>query len=121
MTVDGQDVMAVYEATAEAVSRAREGAGPSLIECKTYRYMGHMGGKEVFGRATYRTDEEVEEWKQRDPIDSFGASLERTGALTREDTTRIDEQIKAQLAEAVSFSQQSPLPAPEDALEDLFA
>jgi len=121
VSVDGQDVMAVYEATAEAVRRAREGSGPSLIECKTYRYMGHMGGKEVFGRATYRADEEIEEWKRKDPVTDFEASLVRTGTLTSEDATRIDEQIGVQLEEAVAFAQQSPLPAPEDALEDLFA
>ncbi len=121
VAVDGQDVMAVYEAAAAAVARAREGSGPSLIECKTYRYMGHMGGKEVFGGAAYRAAEEIEEWRKRDPIADFEASLIRTGALTSEDVTRIDEQIKLQLEEAVSFAQQSPLPAPEDALEDLFA
>lgn len=118
--VDGQDVMAVYEATAVAVSRAREGSGPSLIECKTYRYMGHQGGKDAF-KTTYRTNEEVEEWKRRDPIANFETSLVRMEALTREDAARIDKQVKDQIEEAVSFAQQSPLPNPEEALEDLFA
>jgi len=121
VVVDGQDVMAVYEATAEAVARARAGSGPSLIECKTYRYMGHVGGEEIFRGVPYRTNEEIEDWKRnRDPITNFETRLVEMGTLTREAATKINEQIKAQLDEAVSFARQSPLPAPEEALEDLF-
>jgi len=120
--VDGQDVVAVHEATAEAVSRARSGSGPSLVECKTYRYMGHVGGEEIFRGVPYRTNEEIDEWKRnKDPITNFEASLVKMGALTREEAAGIDQQIKTQLDEAVSFAKQSPLPAPEEALEDLFA
>ena len=118
MAVDGQDVMAVYEAAAEAVSRAREGAGPSLIECKTYRFMGHMGGKEILG--TYRSEEEVEEWRGRDPIANFEDSLVKMGALTKADAAEIDKKIQAELDEAVVFAQESPLPDPEEALEDVY-
>lgn len=120
MAIDGQDIMAVYEATAEAVKRAREGDGPSLIECKTYRFMGHMGGKEVF-EGSYRTEEEVEEWKKRDPITMFEADLLKMGVLTKEDADGIDKQINAEMDEAVAFAEQSPLPEPEEALEDLYA
>jgi len=122
VSVDGQDVMAVYEATREAVERARRGAGPSLIECKTYRYLGHFLGEEfLFGDKTYRTGDEVEEWKAKDPIANFEAKLVDMGALTTEEAARIDEKIKAQLEEAVAFARQSPLPTPEESLEDLFA
>lgn len=120
MAIDGQDIMAVYEATAEAVKRAREGDGPSLIECKTYRFMGHMGGKEVF-EGSYRTEEEVEEWKKRDPITMFEADLLKMGVLTKEDADGIDKQINVEMDEAVAFAEQSPLPEPEEALEDLYA
>jgi len=122
VTVDGQDVIAVYEATREAVERARRAAGPSLIECKTYRYMGHFLGEEfLFGEKTYRTKDEVEEWKGKDPIANFEAKLLEMGALTKEEAARIDEQLKAQIEEAVNFARQSPFPTPEEALEELFA
>lgn len=128
VVVDGQDLMAVYDVAAEAVKRARAGAGPTLIEAKTYRFMGHMGGKEIFyGKGdekvkdTYRSSEEVEEWKLRDPISMFEAKLVETGAMTKEDAARIDKEIKAKLDEAVAFAEQSPMPAPEEALDDLFA
>jgi len=122
VTLDGQDIIAVYEAATEAVERARRGMGPSLIECKTYRYLGHFLGEEfLFGDKTYRTKDEVEEWKAKDPIAKFEAKLLEMGALTKEEATRIDEQLKAQIEDAVTFARQSPLPAPEEALEDLFA
>lgn len=122
VVVDGQDVVAVFEAAAEAVGRARGGSGPSLIECKTYRYMGHVGGEEIFRAVPYRTAQEIEEWKHsRDPIANFEAKLLKMGALTEEEAVTIDKQIKSQMEDAVSFAQQSPLPSPEEALEDLFA
>lgn len=120
VTVDAQDVMAVYEVAEEAVKRAREGGGPSLLECKTYRFMGHMGAADPVGDG-YRTQEELEEWRRRDPISIFAASLLQRDLLTSEDATGIDAKIKAELDEAVAFAEQSPLPAPEEALEDLFA
>lgn len=122
VSVDGQDVMAVYEAIREAVERARRGAGPSLIECKTYRYLGHFLGEEfLFGDKTYRTKDEVEEWKAKDPIANFEAKLVEMGVLTGKKAASIDEKIRAQVEEAVTFARQSPLPAPEEALLDLFA
>jgi TPP-dependent pyruvate/acetoin dehydrogenase alpha subunit len=121
LAVDGQDVMAVYEATHEAVARARKGDGPSLIECKTYRFLGHMLGEEMmFGPVSYRSQEEVERWKKRDPIALFGARLEEMGVLTQEQRVEIDEQVASEIEEAVAFAKESPLPAPEDALADVF-
>lgn len=122
-TVDGQDVTAVYEAAHEAVARARRGDGPSLIECKTYRYLGHMLGEEAFfgPGVSYRSEEEIASWKQRDPIALFEAKLEQLGVLTKEEASKIDEQIKGQVEEAVVFAKGSPLPAPEEALLHVFA
>ena len=78
ITVDGMDITAVYEAVEEARKRARDGKGPTLIEAKTYRYQGHFEGDEQ----VYREDEEVEEWKERDPITSFKDRLVEQGTLT---------------------------------------
>ena len=122
VSVDGQDVMAVYEAAKAAVERARQGAGPSLIECKTYRYLGHFVTEELLlGDKAYRTSDEVNAWKAKDPITSFETKLINMGVLTRKKAAGIEEDVKARLEEAVTFARQSPLPAPEEALEDLFA
>jgi len=119
MAVDGQDIMAVYEATEEAVKRAREGGGPTLMECKTYRFMGHMGGKEML--ASYRTQEELDEWLKRDPITLFEEDLVRTGAMTKAYAAELDEKIKADMDKAVKFAEESPWPEPEEALDDVYA
>ena len=122
VVVDGQDVMAVYEATKVAVERARQGAGPSLIECKTYRYTGHFVTEELLlGDKSYRSNDEVEKWKAKDPITNFENKLADMGVLTKKKAASIEEDIKAKLEEAVTFARESPLPAPEEALEDLFA
>jgi len=121
LAVDGQDVMAVYEATKEAVERARRGDGPSLIECKTYRYLGHFAGEEaLFGEKRYRTEDELEEWKKRDPIALFETKLERMGVMSKEEAANIGEEVKAQIEEAVTFAMESPFPVPEEALEAVF-
>jgi pyruvate dehydrogenase E1 component alpha subunit len=110
--VDGQDVCAVYRATVEARERAASGGGPSFIEAVTYRYHGHNTG-EIAG---YRTDDEVEEWRRtRDPIDGLRRAMEAAGLL---DGDRYDEMVhtaSAVVAEAVAFSENSPLPDPATA------
>jgi pyruvate dehydrogenase E1 component alpha subunit len=116
-TVDGNDVLAVYEAVGEAVSRARKGQGPSLIECKTYRYYGHFQGDPQ----TYKTKEEVEEWMKKDPIPRFRKQLISMGVLTEEDADRIGQEINEEIEEAVRFAEKSPYPAPEEAREDVYA
>jgi pyruvate dehydrogenase E1 component alpha subunit len=122
VTVDGQDVIAVHEAAQEAVKRARAGAGPSLVECKTYRFEGHALGEEAFiGTRTYRPATEVEEWKtQRDPIRLFEGKLLAQGVLTLAQATQIDDEVKAKVEEALAFAKESPLPKPEEALEDVY-
>ena len=123
VTVDGQDVLAVYEVVQEAVKRARKGDGPSLVECKTYRYEGHVIGEEAFiGERGYRPAEEVEEWKsKRDPIVLFRKKLVKQGVLTEEQASQIEEEVIARLDEAVAYARESPMPAPEEALEDVYA
>ncbi len=117
VAVDGMDVMAVYEAAGEAVKRARAGDGPSLIECKTYRFRGHFeGDPEV-----YRSRDEVAEWQKRDPIATFRARLLEMQVLTEDKVRAIDEAARARIDEAVSFAEGSPLPEFEELFEDVYA
>jgi pyruvate dehydrogenase E1 component alpha subunit len=115
--VDGNDVTAVYQACWQAVERARAGDGPSLIECKTYRWQCHFEGEPD----TYRSDEEVAAWMEREPIAPYRASLIEQGVLSEEEADAIEAEVIAELDEAVEFARQSPLPEPETALEGLWA
>jgi len=116
-TVDGNDVLAVYEAVGEAVAKARKGEGPTLVECKTYRWHGHFEGD----MQTYRTKEEIEEWKKKDPIPRFSKKLIEMGVLTQKDADKIEQEILKEIDKAVKFAEESPLPKPEETLEDVYA
>jgi len=116
LTIDGNDVLAVQEAIGEAVDRARKGGGPTLIECKTYRFGGHFTGDPQ----NYRTKEEVAEWLKKDPIPAFRAKLIKMGVLTDADAEDIQQEIDAEIAGAVEFANESPLPAPEETLKDVY-
>ena len=118
VVVDGNDVMAVYEAAEAAVNRARAGQGPTLIECKTYRWRGHT---ERPGQEDPRPKEEIKEWRQRDPINRFATSLMDHDILTEEAWQKMDAEILEAIEDAVKFSEESPFPEPEAALEDIFA
>ena len=117
LAVDGNDVIAVYEACKEAVDRARAGMGPTLIECKTYRWRAHFEGEPD----TYRPPEEVAAWMEREPIAPYRKSLIEQGVLTATEADEIEAQVVAELDAAVEFARQSPLPEPESALSDLWA
>ena len=117
VTVDGNDVIAVYEAVSQAVARARKGEGPTLVETKTYRWHGHYEGDPQ----TYKPKEEVEEWMQRDPIVAFRKRLIEMGTMTEQDADNIAEEINEEIDRAVKFATESPFPAPEETLEDVFA
>lgn len=114
--VDGNDVIEVYRAAKEAVDRARNGGGPTLIECKTYRHKGHSR----FDPAKYRPPDEVEEWMKKDPILRFKNTLIEEGVLTEKQADEIDRQITETVEEAAQFAVKSPYPQPEEALEDVF-
>ena len=116
VVVDGNDVMAVYEAAREAVERARSGKGPTLMECKTYRHKGHSR----FDPAAYRPKEEVEEWLKREPITRFRARLLEMKTLTEEEADKIEQEVVVAIEEAVRFALESPYPAPEEALEHVY-
>ena len=115
VTVDGMDVAAVHEAAAAAVERAREGEGPTLIEAKTYRFFGHSRGDPHYG--VYRTKEEVEAWRERDPLLVCEKMLKMTGAEKKAHREAVEREIAA----AVAFAEASPEPDLDVALEDVFA
>jgi len=117
--VDGNDVLAVHEAAVEAVARARAGGGPTLIECKTYRYRRHTERPDQPDR---RAPEEIAAWQARDPIARLIDHLGRQqGQLTDEEWKALDAEVVARIERAVAFAERSPAPAPESALEDVFA
>lgn len=107
ISVDGNDVLAVYEAMGEAVSRARSGKGPTLIEGKTYRTRAHAEGMRDAG---YRTPEEVDSWKQRDPISNYRAKLLKMGVVNESDFEQIEADVKSKIEEALEFAKNSPYP-----------
>jgi len=120
VVVDGQDVIAVHEVVQAAVERARAGDGPSLVECKTYRYRAHSEGADI---AHYgpRSEEEIEAWKKRDPIKLFQERLLEQGVLTQEDIERIGREATAEMEEAEQFAMESPLPDPDILEKALYA
>jgi pyruvate dehydrogenase E1 component alpha subunit len=110
--VDGQDVCAVFRAASAAVERARRGEGPTFIEALTYRYFGHMSGEAV----TYRTQQEVEEWRsKRDPITRLAQALEDVGILTGARLEQMGAASRLRVKEAVDFAEESPWPDPQTA------
>ena len=114
---DGNDIMDVRKAVAKAVKLAREGKGPSIVECHTYRYSGHFQGEPQ----KYRTQDEVETTrKQRDPIEAFKKQLEKDGTLTGKMDQEIRERVTNSIEGAVQYATDAPFPKPEDALEDVF-
>jgi TPP-dependent pyruvate/acetoin dehydrogenase alpha subunit len=114
---DGMDVLDVYEKAKEAVDRARQGDGPTLIECKTYRYMGHSR----FEKPTYRTKEELEAWKQKDPIPSFAGYLQKQLGIPEDAIKSIDGEVDLEIENAVAFAEQSPDPGPLDYQQYIYA
>jgi pyruvate dehydrogenase E1 component alpha subunit len=112
--VDGMDVEAVHEAVSRAAERARRGDGPTFLEFKTYRYRGHS----MSDPQKYRTKEEVEEYKKRDPIEMVKDTILTKGFATEEELAAIDARIKQQVDEAVKFAEESPWPDPAEAFTD---
>lgn len=114
--VDGMNVEAVHEAVAEAAERARRGDGPTLLEFRTYRYKGHS----MSDPQKYRTKEEVEEYKQRDPIEQVLATIQDNNILTPEEIDEIIKGVKQKVDAAVKFAEESPWPDGMDAFKDVY-
>ena len=115
--VDGMDPVAVYEAVSEAVERARNGGGPSLIEAKTYRFRGHFEGDPL----RYRAKEEADEWMKRDPITSLGGLLVAESVLSEQNLDAIKNKIQKEVDEAADRALSGELPPPERMLENVYA
>lgn len=118
VAVDGNDVLAVYEAAGEAVSRARAGKGPTLIEGKTYRTRAHSEGMRDAG---YRTAEEVEAWKRRDPIDTYKLKLLAAAIGSEDDFARVEAEVKTLIEEALEFAKNSPYPDPATVTNHIYS
>jgi TPP-dependent pyruvate/acetoin dehydrogenase alpha subunit len=118
--VDGNDVLAVRAAASAAVERARAGNGPTLIEAETYRHHGHNEGEEVFS-GPYRPQPEIDAWKARDPIQAFRNRLVGEWGVDAEALDEIEERERERVATGLTFANESPLPEPAAALEDLYA
>ncbi len=119
--VDGQDVMAMHEATVAAVQRARAGEGPSLIEARTYRYEDHSEGLNRILREPYRTDEEVEQWKERDPISLHSTWLKEQGVATENEIDSVWSEVNQAIDDALEFARNSPYPEADDLFTDMYA
>jgi TPP-dependent pyruvate/acetoin dehydrogenase alpha subunit len=117
VAVDGNDVMAVYEVAGEAVRRARAGQGPTLLECRTYRTRPHAEGMRDVG---YRTQDEVEDWRSRDPIARHRAGLVERGVATEAELQEVDEAVAELVSEAMAFAVESPFPNLETATRHIF-
>lgn len=119
VVVDGMDVVAVYEAAGEAIARARRGEGPTLLECKTYRFYDHVGVRGM--GLSYRSDEEVEYWKGRDPIVMLEKRLADQRILSPADAQKVHSEVAQAVRAGVKFADESPMPDPQALLEDVYA
>jgi TPP-dependent pyruvate/acetoin dehydrogenase alpha subunit len=117
VSVDGNDVVAVYRVAREAIEHARKGEGPTLIECKAYRWYGHS----EIDPAKYRDPEEVEYWKSKDPIPAMQRYLDLYGLWSDEWKQELGNQINAEIDEAIAFAESSPYPEPEECLDHVYS
>lgn len=117
LSVDGNDPLAVYEAASEAVSRARAGRGPTLLECKTYRQHGHFEGDP----ATYKPKEEQKAWIDKDPLPMFVKFLTENGVMTDDEIAEIDSQIANEIENAIAFAEAQPIPPLESCVVDVYS
>ena len=119
--VDGNDVVEVYRHASEAFARARAGEGPTLLECKTYRWEGHVVGEQAFlGTGAYRSEQEIEEWKKRCPLIRFEKFAAESGKISAQELEKIREETEAELEAAVKFARESPLPDPSEVTDDVY-
>jgi pyruvate dehydrogenase E1 component alpha subunit len=114
-SVDGMSAEAVHDAVSRAVKRAREGGGPTLLEIKTYRYKGHS----ISDPQKYRTKEEVEEYKQRDPLQLVLNTITKNKYATKDEIAAIDKRVNDKVAAAVKFAEESPFPSDDEVLKDI--
>jgi len=116
-TIASNDVLEIYEKVGKAIDRARKGKGPSLIEIQTYRHFGHEEGD----METYKKKSDIEVWMKKDPIDILKKYLIKQKFLTEKEAEKIGQEAIRKVEEAVKFAKESPYPAPEETLEDVYA
>ena len=114
--VDGQDVLAVNAAAREAIDRARNGGGPGMIECDTYRFYNHIGKSEI----DPRPKDEVAHWRARDPIEILRAALVQRAIVSNESAERIVEEVRHEIEDAIAYAEASPMPEASDLLKDVY-
>jgi TPP-dependent pyruvate/acetoin dehydrogenase alpha subunit len=120
--VDGNDVLEVFKYASEAVARARAGQGPTLLECKTYRWEGHVVGEQAFlGEEAYRSKAEVEEWKRKCPIIRFQQWALQGGKISDAELKQIVTETEKELEDAIAFARNSELPNPSEVTDDVYA
>jgi pyruvate dehydrogenase E1 component alpha subunit len=117
VNVDGMDLFAVHGAATDLVERARRGDGPSYLVCNTYRFHGHHAGDPL----NYREKEEVERWRQQDPIERVKAAAVSQGVISTSDFVDLEKTIEAQIDEAVEYARNSPDPTPDQLMTDIYA
>lgn len=120
-TVEGNDIMAVIDASAEAVERARRGEGPTLLEFRTWRHFGHWEGDPDARLFTYRDPKEHEEWLKKDPIPKFRKDIVNGGYAEVEELDAIDQRVAGEIEEAITFAEESPYPEVSILTEDVYA
>lgn len=118
--VDGNDALEVYMAAQDAVSRARKGLGPTLIETKTYRWKGHVGPEPDYANGD-RTKEELDDWIKRCPIDAMSRFMLKNNIASVDEMVRVKDIIETEIEEAIVFAKASPLPTPTELLTDVYA
>ena len=116
LTAEGNDVLAVHNATAEAVERARSGGGPTLLEFRTWRHRGHWEGDPD----EWREKEEHEMWLKREPIGSFTSFLIENGHASKEEIAKIEAEVVEELSDAINYAKESPDVTPEQLYEDVY-
>ena len=114
------DVVAVYEAAKEAAARARKGEGPTLIECKTYRWQGHHVGDPATYRSRKSPDEKAE-WMSRCPVDCLKDKMIKENVLSKTEFSKLENKVEEEIQEAVKFAADSPYPDISEAYTDIFA
>ena len=120
-TIDGMDVITVYNSANNAIEKIRSGSGPYLLECVSYRYRGHWSGEELQTYIKYRTDDEINYWKSKDPLKIFPNDLIEKYNCTEEELNKIDKEVEDIMEEAVEFARKSKFPEPENAIKDMYA
>ena len=115
-TIDGNDLLEVYETVSEAIERARNGEGPTLIECKTYRWLGHYVGDP----GVYREEEEVEKWKKKDPVKLYKDYLLEEDLMSEDEINEINKKVEEEIKKAIEFAKNSEKPDVEEALNDVY-